>query len=256
MANTTSTINFLRYQVSKITDSGLNIPENQTLNKYLGASEPYTMATTKDYKMSFFCIGNNGYDEGKADGDPPMSGVPGRNKLLGVLYRHMPFVMFKESDGIVVDTQKYGCKVRVVANGSVYTCYFAKRIDAYSEESLSRSSLYHGDTVGSTNVMMDSTKPSGLYVSTDKVSVSRNAVCKITQDEIDAVRKYGEVVLGNPDYGMIRELGLLCGIQDSVTNNMSNLFLAASLNIGNIIGITTASNINVSIGRSSMLLQQ
>lgn len=256
MSNTASTINFLRYQVAKITNSGLSIAENETINKYLACDEPYIMASRDDYALGFFCIGSNGYDEGVSDGSPPMTSVPSRNRRMGVLYRHMPFVMYKEADGIVVDGNIYGCRTRVIAGGIPYICYFAKKIASYTQETMARRSLFQGDTVGDTSMIMDSVKMDSTFNGTDSVSVSRSAVCHISQENIDAVKLYGEKVLGNPSYALIREIGLLAGLHEPTTLAMSNLFLAASSNVGGIIGIDTPSDINVSIGRSAMILNQ
>lgn len=252
--NTAYTVNYSKYALSKIMGVPVSIPLDETLNHALTAGGDY-LGGVQDYTLNWFTMGSNDYTFNDAGTDVPMVGVPPRSTRMGVLYKHLPFRMVKQSDGLpATEVNQYALPVKLFHNDAWWLAYFAKRIDSIGDEVMSRQTLQQGDIVQQVGTIMSPIYPNN-ELGTDIVSVSRMLNLTISEDDVAHAKDYGERILEKTSIDPVKlcELGLCIGVEYT-PDDIRNMVLVSSMNIGGINGIG-ASALNIEVGRGTNLVR-
>ena len=205
---------------------------NSTLNQLLGINQTVIPTPTDVNSLSYICIGIGGGATTPGIGGLPdlTQELPHRAKDAG-LYYQIPFVLRAlNNDLTMVQVAKYRLRKIITIAGVQYAAYYGLLINkngmnatvTYNSVSTDGSGTVTPKQFAPTSQDLTPTPPvlnnSGVIITTGDYLQSK-ILCPITlaQWDINEILNACTVLLGNPNYAVIREIALCFGVDKQLT---------------------------------------
>ena len=229
-------------------------PEKTTLNEKFDIQANQIPNQTERPLMRYYTIGLGGH-QNSAGADGIAISRPRQHKAIdGANFKHLPFALREISaDLSTAERQKYGLRKIETIQGKSYIAYYAKRIPmegvqakmqthTYEEGSLVRVDDFIPDDSILNPVPVDISNTGINVIDGQYAVVSAPIVLSLTNAEIDEILNAAKIIYGSDDYAIISEIGLVTGVNRSVTVTNPGI---GSFQFNEVIGAMISHHLNV-----------
>jgi len=201
--------------------------ENTTLNEKFGIHAGVIPANQAVPRARYFAIGNKGHrNQAGVDGQPYTSPIK-HSATDAALYGHLPFVLRRATDDLdATQRARYGLRTFVSVGGVQYVAYYLRRLvftDVVPQalintkkDGVTTSVPFIPD--GSNLNPSAPTIPNTGVVTTDGTTVSVSTVLNMsfTENDVAEFMEAVKILYDNPYYGVISEIALVAGVDQTV----------------------------------------
>lgn len=214
--------------------TGVNLPVNasSTLNTKFGVQASTALANGDRPKMKYITIGNGGHSMTVGSNGVSVPKPIQHRSTDAALYSHLPFVVRALNNDLnSTDRQKYGIRTTITVQSVQYIAYYLKKLDYTGVvPSMDLKQVSGGITTttpfvpnsGNLNPTPPALDSNGVVITTgDYVAATTKIPFALTADEVAEILNAANIIHGNPAFGIISEIGLVSGVDKTVTVNPS-----------------------------------
>lgn len=209
------------------------VQPHTTLNEKLNILATQRPTSTVFPQLKYFCIGNGGHRPEVINGMSKFVKVQ-HTPTNASPFKMIPFVLREPGNDLTAtERARYALRREETYNGTRYIAYYLRRLD-YSKRKVTMElveALENG-TVTSTPFVPNSSNlnptpqpihPTGVSLVTgESIQTTTTVEMEFTEKDCEELRNVGNIMYADEDLGAISEVGLVSGVDRSITVNNPN----------------------------------